>query len=144
MAANILLVEDNRDDEELTLMTFTESRIAATIHVVRDGVEALDYLFGRGTYANRDASQRPTLILLDIKLPKMTGLEVLEHIKINTLTRTIPVVVLTSSREEADIDRAYELGVNSFVVKPVDFEHFKKAIQQVGSYWQGLNIPPSH
>lgn len=137
----ILLVEDNRDDEELTLLTLHENHISNEVTVVRDGAEALDYLFGTGEYA---AAQRklPHLILLDIKLPKVNGLEVLERVKLNERTRRIPVVILTSSREEPDIQHSYNLGANSYIVKPVDFHQFKETIRQLGFYWQILNVLP--
>jgi CheY-like chemotaxis protein len=135
-------VEDNPDDEELTLLTLEENNIANQIKVVRDGAEALDYIFGAGIYEGRDLSDRPRLILLDLKLPKINGLEVLERIKGDPAVSSIPVVVLTSSREEPDVARCYELGANSYIVKPVDFDQFKRAIQQLGMYWQILNEPP--
>jgi two-component system response regulator len=137
----ILLVEDNRDDEELTLLTLEENNIANDIVVVRDGVEALDYLFATGPYTGQPLNL-PHLILLDVKLPKVTGIEVLERIKRNERTRKIPVVMLTSSREEPDVQRSYDLGANSYIVKPVDFDQFKKTIKQLGFYWQILNVGP--
>ncbi|MEM9775696.1 MAG: response regulator [Chloroflexota bacterium] len=137
----ILLVEDNPDDEELTLLTLEENNIANSVFVVRDGQEALSYLFGSDKYANRDTLKRPKLVMLDLKLPKLNGIEVLEKIKSNELTKKIPVVILTSSREEPDIERCYELGANSYIVKPVDFDQFKNAIRQVGMYWLILNEP---
>ncbi|MCB0032598.1 MAG: response regulator [Anaerolineales bacterium] len=139
---DILLVEDNPDDEELTLLTLEENNIANHIKVVRDGAEALAYIFGTGEYTDRDVTERPRLILLDLKLPKVNGIEVLERIKQDDDVCTIPVVVLTSSREEPDVARCYKLGANSYIVKPVDFDQFKKAIQQIGLYWQNLNEPP--
>lgn len=139
---DILLVEDNQDDEELTLLTLEENNIANQIKVVRDGAEALDYIFGKGKYQDRDIRERPRLILLDLKLPKVNGIEVLERIKNDDDVCTIPVVVLTSSREEPDVARCYKLGANSYIVKPVDFDQFKQAIQQIGLYWQNLNEPP--
>lgn len=144
-AVEILLVEDNPDDEELALLTLEENHIANKIKVVRDGVEALEYIFGQ---VNADADEglhhRPKLILLDLKLPRINGLQVLERIKSDERTRTIPVVILTSSRQEPDIDRCYQLGANSYIVKPVDFEQFKTVIRQLGMYWQILNEPPVH
>ena len=128
-AVEILLVEDNPDDEEFTLLTFEENNIANSVHVVRDGEEAINYLFGLDKYADRDLSKRPKLILLDLKLPKLNGIEVLEKIKLDDRTKKIPVVILTSSREEPDIERCYQLGANSYIVKPVDFDQFKKLDQ---------------
>jgi two-component system response regulator len=138
----ILLVEDNPDDEELTLITLNNNNLANHIKVVRDGAEALDYLFGKGVYAGRDIDQRPKLILLDLKLPKLDGIQVLEKIKSDPSTRRTPVVVLTSSKEEPDIARCYDLGANSYIVKPVDFDEFRECITQLGMYWQILNVQP--
>ena len=140
----ILLVEDNPDDEELTLITLEQNNIANLVKVIHDGAEALDYLFGTGDYHRPDAAHYPHLILLDLKLPKISGIEVLEQIKHDERTRMIPVVILTSSREEPDIKRCYLLGANSYIVKPVDFEQFRQAIKQLGLYWQLLNQPPSN
>ena len=137
----ILLVEDNRDDEELTLLTLAENHIASDIKVVRDGVEALDYLFATGPYADQKTGL-PHFILLDVKLPKVNGLEVLQRVKQDKRTSKIPVVMLTSSREDPDVKRSYELGVNSYIVKPVDFHLFKETIKQLGHYWQNLNVAP--
>jgi two-component system, response regulator len=139
----ILLVEDNPHDVELTLHAFKKHHLANRVHVVRDGAEALDYLMGRGVYASRNLRNCPRVILLDLKLPKVDGLEVLRAIKSNSHTRHIPVVVLTSSREERDIVETYQLGVNSYICKPVDFEQFTEAVRQVGFYWVLLNQPPS-
>ena len=139
--AQILLVEDNRDDEELILLTLAENQIATDVKVVRDGAEALDYLFATGQYAGQESSL-PYLILLDVKLPKMSGLEVLQWIKQDQRMSRIPVVMLTSSREDPDVNRSYELGANSYIVKPVDFDQFKAAIKLVGSYWQTRNVAP--
>lgn len=138
----ILLIEDNPDDEELTVLTFTEARLANQIFVVHDGAEALDFLFATGQYADRNISNHPRLVLLDLKLPKIDGLQVLERLKADPRTRSIPVVALTSSREEPDIQRCYALGVNSYIVKPVDFEQFREAVRQLGMYWLLLNEPP--
>jgi two-component system response regulator len=137
----ILLVEDNPDDEELTLLALRDRKRSNHIDVVRDGAEALDYLFCTGRCADRDQGQLPRLVLLDIKLPKVDGLQVLEQIKAHNRTRMIPVVILTSSREEPDIQRGYDLGANSYIVKPVDFEQFVSAVRQIGYYWMLLNEP---
>ncbi|CAM5762846.1 response regulator [Labrys miyagiensis] len=136
----ILLVEDNLADVELTLAAFKRTQLANEIVVARDGAAALDYVFGEGEYASRQP-EPPAVILLDLKLPKIDGLEVLERIKSHDLYRTIPVVMLTSSREESDVVRSYQQGVNSFVVKPVDFKAFFQAIQELGVMWAVLNEP---
>jgi two-component system response regulator len=137
----ILLVEDNPNDMELTLHAFKKSNIANPIKVVRDGAEALDYLFGTGMYADRDPNHQPRVVLLDLKLPKVDGLEVLRRVKADVRTRLIPVVVLTSSKEERDIVESYRLGVNSYIVKPVDFEQFTESMRILGYYWLLLNQP---
>jgi two-component system response regulator len=137
----ILLVEDNPDDVELTLHAFRESQSANEIVVVRDGAEALEYLFASGRHAARDASVMPEVVLLDLKLPRVDGLEVLRQIRANPQTRRLAVVVLTSSREEQDVVRSYDLGANSFVRKPVDFVAFLDAARQLGLYWLVLNEP---
>lgn len=137
----ILLVEDNPKDIELTLAALAKCQLANDIVVVRDGAEALDYLYHRADHASRDAGD-PAVVLLDLKLPKVDGLEVLEMIKRDPERRRIPVVMLTSSREEGDLVRSYELGVNAFVVKPVDFNAFFEAIQDLGMFWAVLNEPP--
>jgi CheY-like chemotaxis protein len=137
----ILLVEDNPKDVELTLAALAKSQLANEVVVVRDGAEALDYLFSRGPYTSRLPGY-PAVVLLDIKLPKVDGLEVLAEIKRNPATRHVPVVRLTSSREESDLVRSYELGVNAFVVKPVGFREFFEAIQDLGVFWAILNEPP--
>ncbi len=139
---DILLVEDNSSDVELTLRAFKKYNIMNPIHVVADGVEALEFLFATGRYSDRKETRNPRVILLDLKLPKINGHEVLKKIKENENTRTIPVVVLTSSREEQDIIQSYKLGVNSFIVKPVDFEKFIDAVKNLGMYWLLLNQPP--
>ncbi len=139
----ILLVEDNLDDVDLTLHAFKINNIKNKVVVVNDGVAALDYLFGTGEYVGRDSSSLPTIILLDIKLPKIDGLEVLRRIKANPLTQFIPVIILTSSKEEQDIISGYRLGVNSYVRKPVDFEQFTKAVNNLGFYWLLLNETPN-
>jgi CheY-like chemotaxis protein len=138
----ILLVEDNPSDIELTLHAFRKHKLTNRIHVVRDGAEALDFIFGTGGYAGRDVTDRPKVILLDIKLPKVDGLEVLRRIKGDPRTRTIPVVLLTSSREERDIIDGYNLGGNSYIVKPVEFDQFTGAVRELGMYWLLLNKPP--
>ena len=139
---NILLVEDNPDDELLARRAFKKSHIANEIVVVRDGQEALDYLFGEGQYAGRDISIRPQVILLDLKLPKVDGLEVLQRMRADERTKRLPVVVLTSSDEQQDIVESYNLGANSYVRKPVDFEQFNEAVLQLGLYWLVLNQAP--
>ena len=135
----ILLVEDNQDDEVLTLRAFRKLNIQNPIVVVRDGAEALDYLFGRGAHAGRDPDVKPQVVLLDLHLPKLDGLEVLKHIRSDERTRLLPVVMLTSSNEERDLTGSYELGVNSYVRKPVDVGSFFEAIRQLGMYWLLLN-----
>jgi CheY-like chemotaxis protein len=137
----ILLVEDNPDDVDLTLRAFRKSHIVNDIVVVRDGAEALDYLFATGPHAGRDPAIAPEVILLDLQLPKVEGLDVLKRIRADDRTRRLPVVVLTSSREEQDVCRSYDLGANSFVRKPVDFMEFIEAARQLGLYWLVLNEP---
>jgi two-component system response regulator len=138
----ILLVEDNLDDVKLALHAFKKNNLTNSIHVVGDGAEALDFLFCQGDYAHRNPEDLPKLILLDLKLPLMDGLEVLKQIRAETRTRSIPVVMMTASREEKDRVESYKLGVNSYIVKPLDFEQFVKAMQLVGMYWMLLNQPP--
>lgn len=138
----VLLVEDNPTDEELTLRAFRKNNFANEVKVVRDGEEALDYIFCTQEYSERDIRQQPRLILLDLKLPKVDGMEVLQRIRADERTHKIPVVMLTSSREEQDVIRSYDLGVNSYIVKPVDFEQFTEAVRQLGFYWLLLNVPP--
>jgi two-component system, response regulator len=138
----ILLVEDNPDDEELTMLAIKESKILNEVVVARDGVDALDYLFGTGSYAGRETSLRPQLVLLDLKLPKLSGLDVLKHLRSDPRTQLIPVVVLTSSSEEEDIIASYRLGANSYVRKPVEFHRFADAVLQLGLYWLLLNEAP--
>jgi two-component system response regulator len=136
---DILLVEDNPNDAELALYALEKHKLANRIDIVRDGAEALDYLFRTRAYAPRISERLPQLILLDLKLPKIDGIEVLRQIKSDDRTKSIPVVMLTTSREESDIVESYRLGVNSYIVKPVDFSQFTKAIEEVGFYWLVLN-----
>jgi two-component system response regulator len=138
----ILLVEDNPDDEMLTRMALQESYPLNKIVVAHDGVEALDYLFGRGAYDGRNSSEMPQVVLLDLKLPKLNGLEVLRAIRADNLTRLLPVVILTSSNEEKDLLAGYSLGANSYIRKPVDFFQFTEAVKQLGLYWLLLNELP--
>jgi two-component system, response regulator len=138
----ILLVEDNPNDIELALHALEKNKLSNRIHVVRDGAEALDFIFATGSYVGRSVNDVPKVILLDLKLPKVDGLEVLKRIKADSRTRMIPVVVLTSSTEESDIVASYHLGVNSYIVKPVDFQQFTEAVRQLGLYWLLLNHPP--
>ncbi|MEC5396817.1 response regulator [Uliginosibacterium sp. H1] len=138
----ILLVEDNPDDEALTLRAFGKNRIPNEIVVARDGVDALDYLFGTGRHAGRDLGIMPAVVLLDLKLPRIDGLEVLRRIRADSRTALLPVVVLTTSREHQDIHEAYSLGANSYVRKPVDFERFLQTVGQLGQYWLSLNEVP--
>jgi two-component system, response regulator len=137
----ILLVEDNPDDVELTLRALKRNNIANTVIVAKDGVEALDYLLGTGAYEGRDVRHKPTVILLDLKLPRVDGIEVLQKLRAEDLTKLIPVVVLTTSREQQDIVNSYQFGANSYIVKPVDFEKFNEAVKQLGLYWLLLNEP---
>ncbi|MEP9411578.1 MAG: response regulator [Candidatus Brocadia sp.] len=138
----ILLVEDNPDDVELTLRAFKKYNIINEVVVVSDGAEALDYLFGKGKYANRDTSKLPVVILLDLKLPKMDGLEVLQRLRSDERTKFLPVVILTSSSEESDLINGYRFGANSYIQKPVDFTQFSEALGQLGIYWLLLNKSP--
>ena len=138
----ILLVEDNQDDEELVLRALRKRNISNPIVICRDGAEALDYVFGTGKYAGRSEADSPAITLLDLKLPKVDGLTVLKRIRADERTRLMPVAVLTSSNQEADIVRSYELGANSYVRKPIEFEQFMDAVNQLGLYWLLLNKVP--
>lgn len=138
----ILLVEDDPEDLELTMHSLNEEHVCNRIQVARDGEEALDFLFCRGEHGGRDPKDIPKLILLDLKLPKVDGLEVLEQVKSDPRTRALPIVILTSSKQEQDMVKGYHLGVNSYIQKPVDFDQFRKAIKQLGFYWLVVNQPP--
>jgi two-component system, response regulator len=139
----IFLVEDNDDDAELTLRAFKAAKIANPVMRARDGVEALDYLLGRGNSAGRDVSDAPAVVLLDLKLPRLSGLEVLKAVRADERTKHLPVVILTSSNEERDRLSAYDQFANSYVLKPVDYDQFVAAARQLGLYWMVLNVPPS-
>jgi two-component system, response regulator len=139
----ILLVEDNPDDVELTMRAFRKNNIANKVVVARDGVEALDFLFCQGTYVSRDNNDTPRLILLDLKLPKLDGLQVLARLRANERTKLVPVVILTSSKEEQDLIISYKSGANSYVRKPVDFGQFVEAVRQIGLYWLLINESPT-
>ena len=138
----ILLVEDNPNDVELTLRALKKNNLTNKVYVVKDGAEALEYIFANGTYAHRKIEDHPRVILLDLKLPKVDGLEVLRRIKSDERTKVIPVVILTSSKEERDLVESYKLGANSYIAKPVDFDSFVKAVAELGLYWLLLNQPP--
>ena len=138
----VLLVEDNPDDEALTLRALSRNGVRHRLEVVRDGVEALDYLFARGSHAGRAGQPLPTVALLDLKLPLVDGLEVLRQVRANARTHNLPVVILTSSREDEDLIQSYGLGANSYIRKPVDFVQFMEAVRQVGTYWLILNEDP--
>ena len=138
----ILLIEDNLSDIELTKRALSKAQISNTLVVSEDGQEALDYLFGTGKHQGRDIQQLPTLTLLDLKLPRIDGLEVLRRIRAHQLTRRLPVVILTSSNEEQDITTAYDLGINSYIRKPISFTEFAETVQLIGRYWLGINQPP--
>jgi two-component system response regulator len=138
-AVEILLIEDSMQDAELTIRALRKSNITNELIHLKDGAEALDFIFGNGKYGGRDITQKPKVILLDLKMPKVDGIEVLGKIKENELTKKIPVVVLTSSKEDPDIRRCYELGANSYIVKPVEFDNFSKAVSDLGLYWMLLN-----
>ena len=137
-----MLVEDNPDDEELTLLAFERNNISTEVVVAHDGVEALDYLFGTGIYSDRDMSVMPALILLDLQLPRINGLEVLRRLRADNRTKLIPVVILTTSNEQQDLINSYSLGCNSYIRKPVDYDQFLTAVHQLGMYWLILNEPP--
>jgi CheY-like chemotaxis protein len=139
----ILLVEDNPDDRELTMRALKRHNLVNRLHAVEDGEEALDFLFAEGRYAVREGQRLPRIVCLDLKLPKVDGLEVLRRLRSDPRTRTLPVVVLTSSREERDVVESYRLGVNSYVVKPVEFEAFARAVSELGLYWLLLNQRPT-
>jgi len=141
-AVDVLLVEDNQQDAELTIRSLKKHKLANSVSVVEDGAEALDFVFCRGKFDQRDINHPPKVIFLDLKLPRVGGLEVLRAIKQDARTRSVPVVVVTSSREDPDVKAAYELGANSYVVKPVDFESFTEAIGNLGLYWLLINQPP--
>jgi len=142
-AFDILLVEDNSDDEELTLYALAKNNLANQVYVVRDGAEALEFIFATGAYVHRNIRNHPKLVILDLKLPKVDGLEVLRRIKSDPRTQVTPVVVLTSSSTEADIMESYRLGVNGYVTKPIDFTRFTEAVRQLGHYWVLVNQPPA-
>ncbi len=142
LEVEILLVEDNLNDAELTMRALKKKKIANNIIHLKDGVEALDFLFCEGQYASRDSNNKPKAILLDLKMPRVDGMEVLRRVKADATLRTIPVVVLTSSKEDPDIKACYEMGVNSYIVKPVGFENFTEAVGNLGLYWLQLNQPP--
>jgi CheY-like chemotaxis protein len=141
--ATILLVEDNPHDVELILHVFRWCNLSDQVRVAWDGKEALDYLFGCGEFAGRDTGSKPKVILLDLKLPKVDGLEVIRRIKSEPATKTIPVVVFTSSNEDKDVVESYDLGVNSYIVKPVNFDEFSTVIRDLGLYWRSINRPPT-
>jgi two-component system, response regulator len=138
----ILLVEDNPSDAELTLHALKKSKLANQIQLVRDGEEALDFLFCRGSYSDRRFDRAPRVILLDLKLPKVDGLQVLDHVKSDPRTRAIPIIILTSSKEERDLVKGYQLGVNSYIQKPVNFSEFQRVVEQLGMYWLLVNSKP--
>lgn len=138
----ILLVEDNASDAELTLRVLKKHKLTNRVHWVKDGAEALEFIFAMGAYAQRDVNAKPKLILLDLKLPKLDGIEVLRRVRADERTKVIPVVILTSSREERDIIESYKLNVNSYIVKPVDFDKFLKTVEDLHYYWLLLNQPP--
>jgi len=136
---DILLIEDNANDAELAIRALQKDNVAKRIIHLKDGEAALDFLFGKGKYKGRNTSNKPKVILLDLKMPKVSGLEVLEQLTSNELTKKIPVVVLTSSKEHPDVEKAYLLGANSYIVKPVDFDSFRKVVNELGIYWLLIN-----
>jgi len=138
----ILLVEDSASDAEMTISALKKNKLANKLLHLKDGAAALDYIFGEGEYAGRSIDDKPKVILLDLKMPKVNGIEVLQKLKADERTRTIPIVVLTSSKEDPDIEKCYNLGVNSYVVKPVEFDEFQKEITNLGLYWMIVNQPP--
>ena len=138
---DILLIEDNENDAELAIRALRKDNVARYIIHLKDGEDALDFLFGKGQYTGRNTDNRPLLILLDLKMPKVSGLEVLEQIKSNEQTKTIPVVMLTSSKEHPDVEKSYLLGANSYIVKPVDFDNFRKVVNDLGIYWLHVSQP---
>lgn len=142
MREKILLVEDNPDDELLTLRALKKNNISNQVVVARDGVEALDYLFATGVYVGRDTADTPQVVLLDLKLPKLSGLDVLRKMRAEPLTKLLPVIILTTSSEESDVLSGYEFGANSYIRKPVDFTQFVESVRQLGLYWLVLNQPP--
>ena len=139
----ILLVEDDTDDAEMTIHALRKNNLANKLTHLVDGEEALDFLFGRGKFTGRDINLTPRLILLDLKMPKIDGMEVLARVKSHEITKKIPVVILTSSKEDPDVSRCYKLGANGYIVKPVEFEGFTKAVTELGMYWMLLNHPPT-
>jgi len=144
LPVEILLVEDNVDDAEMTIHALRKKNLANKLIHLADGEEALDFLFGKGEFEGRDINMQPRLILLDLKMPKVDGIQVLEKVKSNDVTKKIAVVILTSSKEDPDLVRCYSLGANSYIVKPVEFESFLNAVIELGLYWMLLNHPPSH
>lgn len=138
----ILLVEDDPNDVELTMRALAAHNLANRVHVAEDGATALDFLFGKGDYASRNVARTPKVMLLDLKLPKVNGLEVLERVKTDDRTRDMPVVILTSSREGPDMEQSYRLGANSYIVKPVEFDAFVRVVSELGLYWLLINEPP--
>ena len=140
-AIDILLIEDNENDAELAIRALQKNNVARHIIHLQDGEDALDFLFGKGQYEGRNTDNKPQMILLDLKMPKISGLEVLEQLKSDELTKTIPVVMLTSSKEHPDVDKAYSLGANSYIVKPVDFDNFRKVVNDLGIYWLHVSQP---
>jgi two-component system response regulator len=142
VAAEILLVEDSPDDVAFFVHTFEKARLTARLHVIPDGAEALEFVFCTGRYASRNLANRPKVIILDLKLPKVSGLEVLRRLKTDPRTRTIPVVVLSSSQEERDLVESYDLGVNSYIVKPMDFDEIGASVRMIGQYWLQFNQTP--